>query len=62
MICDFIDGFAFGEAMGIGIQSIVGWWTVTDVDLQNDSKVRLLPMYFKFVLANELEGNQPATS
>ena len=48
--------------MGIGIQSIVGWWTVTDVDLQNDSKVRLLPMYFKFVLANELEGNQPATS
>lgn len=42
VICDFIDGFAFGEAIGIGIQSIVGWWTVTDVDLQNDSKVPLL--------------------
>ena len=41
VICDFIDGFAFGEAMGIGIQSIVGWWTVTDVDLQNNSKVPL---------------------
>ena len=41
VICDFIDGFAFGEAMGIGIQSIVGWWTVTDVDLQSDSKVPL---------------------
>lgn len=27
--------------MGIGIQSIVGWWTVTEVDLQNDSKVFL---------------------
>lgn len=42
VICDFTDGFAFGEAIGIGIQSIVGWWTVTDVDLQNDSKVPLL--------------------
>ena len=41
VMCDFIDGFAFGEAIGIGIQSIVGWWTVTAVDLLNDSKVPL---------------------
>jgi hypothetical protein len=45
VICDFIDGFAFGEAIGIGIQSIVGWWTVTEVGLQNKTKVSLLPKY-----------------
>jgi hypothetical protein len=61
VVCDFIDGFAFGEAMGIGIQSIVGWWTVSDVDLQNDLKV-ILSMYPKFILADELEGNQLASS
>ena len=48
VICDFIDGFAFGEAMGIGVQSIVGWWTVTDVDLQNGSKVPL-PYMLQFL-------------
>ena len=43
VICDFVDGFAFGEAIGIGIQSVMGWWTVTDVVLQNESKVFHLP-------------------
>lgn len=27
--CDFVDGFAVGDAFGIGLRSIDGWWTVT---------------------------------
>ncbi|KAH9946364.1 uncharacterized protein BXZ73DRAFT_37690 [Epithele typhae] len=29
--CDFVGGWAFGEALGIGLQSKHGWWTVVDV-------------------------------
>ncbi|KAF8163069.1 Alpha/Beta hydrolase protein, partial [Crassisporium funariophilum] len=34
VICDFIDGFAFGDAVGIGIQSVTGWWTVKNIVLK----------------------------
>ncbi|KAF8803609.1 hypothetical protein BYT27DRAFT_7109472 [Phlegmacium glaucopus] len=51
VVCDFIDGFAFGEAIGIGIQSIVSWWTVTDVVLQNDSKGISLRLRDRFTIA-----------
>jgi len=37
VICDFVDGFAFGKAIGIGIRSSSGWWTVEDVVLVNNS-------------------------
>ncbi|KAF8078159.1 hypothetical protein FPV67DRAFT_1603782 [Lyophyllum atratum] len=30
VICDFIDGVAFGDAVGIALRSISGWWTVTN--------------------------------
>jgi hypothetical protein len=33
VVCDFIDGYAFGEAIGVGIRSIAGWWTVMSVEL-----------------------------
>ena len=26
--CDFVDGFAFGDALGVGLRSVAGWWTV----------------------------------
>ena len=31
--CDFVDGWAFGDALGVGVRSISGWWTVTSVSL-----------------------------
>jgi hypothetical protein len=31
--CDFIGGYAFGDAIGIGLRSVSGWWTVKDVTL-----------------------------
>jgi len=34
IIADFWGGYAFGLAMGIGIQSITKWWTATDVKLK----------------------------
>lgn len=36
VICDFVDGFAFGEAIGVGIRSVSGWWTVERVALDDD--------------------------
>ncbi|KZT03565.1 uncharacterized protein LAESUDRAFT_814646 [Laetiporus sulphureus 93-53] len=31
--CDFINGWAFGDALGIGVRSVSGWWTVKKVSL-----------------------------
>ena len=31
--CDFVDGWAFGDALGFGVRSVSGWWTVTSVSL-----------------------------
>lgn len=39
VVCDFVDGFAFGDVIGIGVRSIVGWWTVTDIVLANRVEV-----------------------
>ncbi|KAJ7470355.1 hypothetical protein FB451DRAFT_1038083 [Mycena latifolia] len=33
VICDFVDGYAFGDALGLGVRSLAGWWTVTDAVL-----------------------------
>jgi hypothetical protein len=33
IICDFVDGFAFGDAIGVGLRSVSGWWTVSHVKL-----------------------------
>ncbi|OBZ75861.1 hypothetical protein A0H81_04588 [Grifola frondosa] len=29
--CDFVDGWAFGDALGVGIRNVAGWWTVKGV-------------------------------
>lgn len=43
VICDFVDGFAFGEAIGIGIRSVDSWWTLESVTATSaTSKVRLI--------------------
>lgn len=31
--CDFVDGWAFGDALGVGVRSIAGWWTVKAASL-----------------------------
>ncbi|KAJ7184189.1 hypothetical protein C8R46DRAFT_1063195 [Mycena filopes] len=33
VLCDFLDGYAFGDALGLGVRSLGGWWTVTDAVL-----------------------------
>lgn len=33
MACDFVDGWAFGGALGVGVRSVSGWWTVTGASL-----------------------------
>ncbi|KAL1709962.1 hypothetical protein EV121DRAFT_275862 [Schizophyllum commune] len=32
---DFLDGLAFGEAIGLGVRSVAGWWSIADVELQD---------------------------
>ncbi len=31
--CDFVDGWAFGDAIGVGVRSLQGWWAVTSVSV-----------------------------
>ncbi|KAI0670663.1 hypothetical protein C8Q78DRAFT_1070204 [Trametes maxima] len=44
--CDFVDGWAFGDAVGIGLLSVDGWWIVKDVapahDLRGYAQLELL--------------------
>jgi len=35
VICDFVQGYAFGDTLGIGIRSISGWWTITNANVKN---------------------------
>jgi hypothetical protein len=36
---DFVDGFAFGNAVGVCLRSVSGWWIVRDVLLECPSEV-----------------------
>lgn len=44
IVPDFVDGWTFGRAIGIGLRSSKGWWTVTDVALADSlvSEVRFV--------------------
>ncbi|KAI0332093.1 hypothetical protein GY45DRAFT_1321394 [Cubamyces sp. BRFM 1775] len=46
--CDFVDGWAFGEALGIGLSSVDGWWTV-----QNVTPSTTLSQYLELELVRE---------
>lgn len=48
VICDFVDGSAFGHAIGIGIRSISGWWTVGHI-MANNRTVSYY-QYFPYIL------------
>ncbi|KAL0578240.1 hypothetical protein V5O48_003735 [Marasmius crinis-equi] len=40
VVCDFVDGHAFGDAVGIALRSVSGWWTVDGINmLDGDSNV-----------------------
>lgn len=34
---DFVDGWAFGNAVGVGLRSIEGWWNVVTVGMFGSS-------------------------
>ncbi|KAH8102881.1 hypothetical protein BXZ70DRAFT_1006072 [Cristinia sonorae] len=34
---DFVDGWAFGDAVGVGLRSVDGWWTVTNATVVSES-------------------------
>ncbi|KAK1229074.1 hypothetical protein PQX77_007890 [Marasmius sp. AFHP31] len=37
VVCDFVGGYAFGDAVGIALRSISGWWNITDIKTLSDS-------------------------
>ena len=37
VVPNFVDGWAFGDAIGVGLLSLNGWWTVTEVSLREES-------------------------
>lgn len=37
VIPNFVDSWAFGSAIGVGVQSSGGWWTVTGVKIRDDT-------------------------
>ena len=42
IVGDFVDGWAFGNAIGIGLRSLDGWWAVTSATV-NNAEVRGSP-------------------
>lgn len=58
VICDFVDGFAFGDAIGVAFRCISGWWTITDINVKN-SKARLDMSYTISSLNYLSVGNKP---
>ncbi|KAJ7756820.1 hypothetical protein DFH07DRAFT_473596 [Mycena maculata] len=36
VVCDFVDGYAFGDAIGLGVRSLARWWTITDAVLATE--------------------------
>ncbi|KAJ7285998.1 hypothetical protein C8J57DRAFT_1286459 [Mycena rebaudengoi] len=38
VLCDFVDGYAFGDAIGLGVRSVSGWWTVTRASLTTEAQ------------------------
>lgn len=48
VVSDFVDGWAFGDAVGIGLRSLDGWWTVTKATVAaNIAEVRIFIMSFR---------------
>ncbi|PPQ74189.1 hypothetical protein CVT26_004486 [Gymnopilus dilepis] len=41
VIPDFLDGYAVGDALGLGIQSTTGWWTAQNVRVRSPSGLEL---------------------
>lgn len=46
VICDFVDGWAFGNALGIGMRSVDGWWTVKEVTLEDSNPDNVTHLYY----------------
>lgn len=40
IVCDFLDGYAFGNSIGVGLRSLDDWWTVQSVSNPVNSHVR----------------------
>ncbi|OSD02781.1 hypothetical protein PYCCODRAFT_1495213 [Trametes coccinea BRFM310] len=36
ILCDFVEGWAFGDALGVGLTSRDGWWTVQNISAASE--------------------------
>ena len=54
IIPDFVDGNVFGEAVGVGIRSIGGWWSVESIETDKSLPVcsqKLIKLHLLRLLA-----------
>lgn len=49
VICDFVDGFSFGDALGFGLRSSNGWWTVKSAALSSPIDVNTFSHLLSYV-------------
>ena len=46
VVPDFIDGWAFGDVIGIGVTGMGAWWTITGARILIDSaEVKTIPTH-----------------
>lgn len=56
VICDFLNGYAFGNILGVGIQSLKGWWTVETVEISTATTVTMVPLVTPFIGSSTKQG------
>ena len=49
VLCDFVDGFAFGDVLGIGVRSVGGFWRIDNVEVLDSPEVSKTPCYLYFL-------------
>lgn len=52
---DFVSGFAFGKAIGVGVQSLDGWWTVSGLEMTNHIPVIIPRFLFCSLFRTQLQ-------
>lgn len=47
ILCDFVDGYALGDALGVGLRSLAGWWIVEGLETAKHlTKASVFPPFF----------------
>ncbi|KAH7909149.1 hypothetical protein BJ138DRAFT_1090031 [Hygrophoropsis aurantiaca] len=55
IVCDFVDGIAFGSALGVGLRSVNGWWRIVGIKVMpSEDELDAVRDGVKLSLPNEI--------